>query len=57
MAFTRDSEGNDVWVTYRTTSNSLIRLYSVHIEYGEQERDTVLIKKAMTTMRRDPRLS
>jgi hypothetical protein len=45
MEFTRDAAGNDVWVIYRTKSNKLIKVYSVQIEYGEQEGDTVSIKK------------
>jgi hypothetical protein len=45
MEFTRDAAGNDVWVVYRTKSNKLIKVYSVQIEYGEQEGDTVSIKK------------
>ncbi|MEO8179125.1 MAG: hypothetical protein ABI895_09855 [Deltaproteobacteria bacterium] len=45
MEFTRDAAGNDVWVIYRTKSNKLIKVYSVQIEYGAQEGDTVSIKK------------
>jgi len=45
MEFTRDAAGNDIWVIYRTKSNKLIKVYSVQIEYGEQEGDTVSIKK------------
>ncbi len=45
MEFTRDAAGNDVWVIYRTKSNKLIKVYSVQIEYGPQEGDTVSIKK------------
>lgn len=45
MEFTRDAAGNDVWVIYRAKSNKLIKVYSVQIEYGEQEGDTVSIKK------------
>jgi hypothetical protein len=45
MEFTRDDAGNDVWVIYRTKSNKLIKVYSVQIEYGAQEGDTVSIKK------------
>lgn len=45
MEFTRDAAGNDVWVIYKTKSNKLIKVYSVQIEYGTQEGDTVSIKK------------
>jgi hypothetical protein len=45
MEFTRDDAGNDVWVIYRTKSNKLIKVYSVQIEYGAQEGDTLSIKK------------
>jgi hypothetical protein len=45
MEFTRDAAGNDVWVVYRTKSNKLVKVYSVQIEYGQQEGDTVSIKK------------
>jgi hypothetical protein len=45
MEFTRDAAGNDIWVIYRTKSNKLIKVYSVQIEYGAQEGDTVSIKK------------
>ena len=45
MEFTHDAAGNDIWVIYRTKSNKLIKVYSVPIEYGEQEGDTVSIKK------------
>jgi hypothetical protein len=45
MEFTRDASGKDVWVIYRTKSNKLIKVYSVQIEYGAQEGDTVSIKK------------
>jgi hypothetical protein len=45
MEFTRDDSGHDVWVIYRTTSNKLVQVYSVQIEYGEQDADTVNIKK------------
>jgi hypothetical protein len=45
MEFTRDDAGNDVWVIYKTKSNKLIKVYSVQIEYGTQEGDTVSIKK------------
>jgi hypothetical protein len=45
MEFTRDAAGNDIWVIYRSKSNKLIKVYSVQIEYGAQEGDTVSIKK------------
>jgi hypothetical protein len=45
MEFTRDDSGHDVWVIYRTQSNRLVQVYSVQIEYGEQNGDTVNIKK------------
>lgn len=45
MEFTRDDKGNDVWVIYRTKSNKLVKVYSVQIEYGAQDNDTVSIKK------------
>lgn len=45
MEFTHDAAGNDIWVIYRTKSNKLIKVYSVQIEYGAQEGDTVSIKK------------
>jgi hypothetical protein len=45
MEFTHDNAGNDVWVIYRTKSNKLIKVYSVQIEYGAQDGDTVNIKK------------
>jgi hypothetical protein len=45
MEFTRDDAGHDVWVIYRTQSNRLVQVYSVQIEYGEQNGDTVNIKK------------
>jgi hypothetical protein len=45
MEFTHDDAGNDIWVIYRTKSNKLIKVYSVPIEYGAQEGDTVSIKK------------
>jgi hypothetical protein len=45
MEFTRDNAGNDVWVIYRTKSNKLIKVYSVQIQYGEQDGDTLSIKK------------
>jgi hypothetical protein len=45
MEFTRDAAGNDIWVIYRTKSKKLIKVYSVQIEYGAQEGDTVSIKK------------
>jgi hypothetical protein len=45
MEFTRDDAGNDVWVIYRTQSKKLVKVYSVQIEYGPQEGDTVQIKK------------
>jgi hypothetical protein len=45
MEFTRDAAGNDVWVIYRNQSKKLIKVYSVQIEYGAQEGDTVSIKK------------
>jgi hypothetical protein len=45
MEFTRDASGHDVWVIYRTKSNRLVQVYSVQIEYGEQAKDSVSIKK------------
>jgi hypothetical protein len=45
MEFTRDDSGHDVWVIYRTQSNKLVQVYSVQIEYGEQDKDSVNIKK------------
>jgi hypothetical protein len=45
MEFTHDDAGHDVWVIYRTQSNRLVQVYSVQIEYGEQNGDTVNIKK------------
>lgn len=45
MEFTRDTAGNDVWVIYRTKNNKLIKIYSVQIEYGAQDGDTLSIKK------------
>jgi len=45
MEFTRDDKGNDVWVIYRTKSNKLVKVYSVQIEYGAEDNDTVSIKK------------
>lgn len=45
MEFTRDDAGHDVWVIYRTKSKKLVKVYSVQIEYGQQEGDTVQIKK------------
>jgi len=45
MEFTRDANGNDIWVIYRNKSKKLIKVYSVQIEYGAQEGDTVSIKK------------
>lgn len=45
MEFTRDDAGNDVWVIYRAKSNRLVKVYSVKIEYGEAQGDTVSIKK------------
>lgn len=45
MEFTRDAAGNDVWVIYRTKNDKLIKVYSVPIAYGEQDGDSVQIKK------------
>jgi hypothetical protein len=45
MEFTRDAAGNDVWVIYRSKSNRLVQVYSVQIEYGTQDADSVIIKK------------
>jgi hypothetical protein len=45
MEFTRDASGHDVWVIYRTKSDRLVQVYSVQIEYGEQAKDSVSIKK------------
>jgi hypothetical protein len=45
MEFTRDYKGNDVWVIYKSKSNKLVKVYSVQIEYGAQDNDTVSIKK------------
>jgi hypothetical protein len=45
MEFTRDDAGHDVWVIYRTQSNKLVQVYSVQIEYGEQDASSVNIKK------------
>ena len=45
MEFTRDAAGNDVWVIYRTKSNKLVKVYSVQIEYGDQDDGSVSIKK------------
>jgi hypothetical protein len=45
MEFTRDDAGKDVWVIYKTKNKRLIKVYSVEIEYGEQDQDSVQIKK------------
>lgn len=45
MEFKRDDAGNDVWVIYRNESARLVQVYSVQIEYAEQDGDSVKIRK------------
>lgn len=43
--FTKDEAGRDVWVVYRTKSSRLIKVYSVPVEYSEEQGDSLLVKK------------